>query len=426
MFLDLLRRRNPTLLEAAARFHQDGTIPANTYVIDLDAVTRNATALAAEAARLGLTPFAMTKQIGRNPDASLAIAAGGISHSVGVDLECAIAAAAGGLRAGHLGHLVQIPKHRAAAAAALAPLYWTVFSETKAAEAGAAAIAAGRVQDLLLRIVAPGDRFYRGHEGGFDAADVVAIADRIDAIPGVRFAGITTFPATLFDRASGTAKSTPNLATLTTALRALEQAGRQDVQVNAPGTTSVSILSTLAEAGATQVEPGHGLTGTTPLHAAHDLVEEPAIAYVSEVSHLWNGDAYVFGGGLYVDPVLEGTPTSALFVSPGADVATAPELHVDMPAADAIDYYASVPLGDHRAAPGDTVIFGFRPQVFVSRGLTAGISGLSTGNPVVAGIWSADGSAPLTVDDALRGVGGPTPASASSASSVSSASGRTA
>jgi predicted amino acid racemase len=401
MFVDLLRRRNPALLQAAARFHQNGQIPANSYVIDLDAVTRNAAAISAEASRLSLTPFAMTKQIGRNPDASRAIAAGGIDKAVGVDLECAIAAATGGLRIGHLGHLVQIPKHRAAEAAALEPLYWTVFSETKAAEAGAAAMARGRVQDVLLRIQAPGDRFYRGHEGGFNATDVVGAADRIDAIGGVRFAGITTFPATLFDATTGAARSTPNLATLTTALRALERAGRRDVQVNAPGTTSVSILATLAEAGATQVEPGHGLTGTTPIHAVQDLVEEPAIAYVSEVSHLWNGDAYVFGGGLYVDPVLGGSTTTALFVAPDTNAVTAPELRVDMPAADAIDYYATVPLGDHRAQPGDTVLFGFRPQVFVTRALTAGIAGLSTGTPTVAGIWSSDGSAPLTISDTL-------------------------
>jgi len=405
MFLDLLRRRNPALLTAAAHFHQNGQLPPNTYVIDLDAVSRNAAALAAESARLGLTPFAMTKQIGRNPDASRAIVAGGITHAVGVDLECAIAAASGGLQTGHLGHLVQIPRHRADDAAALEPLYWTVFSETKAAEAGAAALARGRVQDVLLRIVAPGDRFYRGHEGGFDAADVVAAADRVDAIPGVRFAGITSFPATLFDATTGTARSTPNLGTLTRAREALERAGRHDIQVNAPGTTSASILSTLAEAGATQVEPGHGLTGTTPLHATRDLIEEPAIAYVSEVSHLWNGDAYVFGGGLYVDPVLGGTETTALFCAPETDPVAAPELRVDMPAPEAIDYYATVPLEGRRAQPGDTVLFGFRPQVFVTRGLTAGISGISTGNPVVAGIWSADGSAPISLSDAAAGTG---------------------
>lgn len=68
------------------------------------------------------------------------------------------------------------------------------------------------------------------------------------------------------------------------------------------------MLEGLARDGATQVEPGHGLTGTTPLHAVADLAEEPAIAYVSEVSHLWNGKAYVFGGGSTSTPSLERVP----------------------------------------------------------------------------------------------------------------------
>src|SRR5690606_14738410 len=155
-----------------------------------------------------------------------------------------IAARAGGLKVGHLGHLVQIPRHSATEAAALEPLFWTVFSEAKAQEAGAASLDLGRTQDVLLRIAAPGDRFYRGHEGGFDADQVVRAADAVDAIPGLRFAGVTSFPATLFDAESGTARSTPNLATLTRAKEALLAAGRDEVHLNAPGTTSTSVLGT--------------------------------------------------------------------------------------------------------------------------------------------------------------------------------------
>ncbi|WP_104090798.1 alanine racemase [Cryobacterium sp. N19] len=398
MFLDLLKRRNPALLDAAAQLHRAGAIPPNTYVIDLDAVGRNAAAFAAEASRLGLRPFAMTKQIGRNPDVSRELVSNGISHAVGVDLECAIAARNGGLAVGHLGHLVQIPRHQAVIAASLQPLYWTVFSETKAHEAGAASVALGRVQDLLLRVVAPEDRFYAGHEGGFPLDGLVAAADRIDTIPGVRVAGVTTFPATLFDAESGTAVATPNRATLTRAKLLLEASGRRNVQVNAPGTTSISVLADLAAAGATQVEPGHGLTGTTPLHAVEDLVEEPAIAYVSEVSHFYDDSAYVFGGGLYVDPVLGDSHTNALVYRGGSPRLTdAVELAVAMPAAESIDYYCSIPLGPEASIEiGDTVIFGFRPQVFVTRALTAAISGISSGTPRVEGIWAATGAAPLT------------------------------
>lgn len=397
MFLNLLMRRNPSLLAAAAEFHAAGQIPPNTFVIDLDAVERNASAFAVEAARLGMTSLAMTKQIGRNPDVSRALIRAGITHAVAVDLECAFAAASGGLGIGHIGHLVQIPRHQATLAASLDPLYWTVFNEAKAAEAGAAAAARGRVQDVLLRVVAPGDRFYAGHEGGFALDDIVAAADRVDAIRGVRFAGITTFPATLFDPETGTAAATPNRATLAAAKALLEAAGRTDIQVNAPGTTSLSVLESLADSGATQVEPGHGLTGTTPSHAVEDLVEDPAIVYVSEVSHFHDDSAFVFGGGLYVDPVIGEVETKALILGAGADVATARSRQVVMPSAEAIDYYATIPLsGDSGpVSVGDTVIFGYRPQVFVTRAQTVAISGLSEGRPRVESIWAANGSAPL-------------------------------
>jgi predicted amino acid racemase len=401
VFLDVLRRRNPDFLRAAAQLHRTGELPANCYAIDLDAVRRNAATLTAEASRLGLTAFAMTKQIGRNPDVSRALVEEGLTQAVGVDLQDAEADAAGGLRIGHIGHLVQVPRFEAARAAALEPSYWTVFNETKAAEAAAAGAARGRDQAFLARIVAEGDRFYRGHEGGFDAEDVVAVADRLDALIGGRFAGIATFPAMLFDRDARTVRPTPNLATLQAAAQRLQRAGRSDVAVNGPGTTSTATLSMLAEAGVTQVEPGHGLTGTTPWHAVEDLVEEPAVAYVSEVSHSHAGGAYVFGGGLYVDPVLSGISTRAVVVGDGADPATAPTLPVEMPAPEAIDYYAIVDVSDRPSVEvGDTVVFGFRPQVFVTRALTAAIAGVSTGRPHVVGVWAADGSVPLHLSQA--------------------------
>ena len=86
----------------------------------------------------------------------------------------------------------------------------TCLKEAK--EAGVASRKRGRDQPLLARLQAEGDQFYRGHEGGFPASDVVAVADAIDRAGGARFAGITTFPALLFDPLSRKAKPTPNNA----------------------------------------------------------------------------------------------------------------------------------------------------------------------------------------------------------------------
>jgi predicted amino acid racemase len=391
MFLDAIRRRNPRLIEAAISLHQAGKIPANAYLIDLDAVEANARTIAAEAARHGMTVFAMTKQMGRNGDYCRAIMKGGIDASVNVDMECVRATHRAGMRIGHLGHLVQIPRAEAEAAASFTPDFWTVFNDEKAAEAAGASRHASREQGLLARIQTAGDRFYRGHEGGFDASGTVAVADRIDALDGARFAGITTFPALLFDQATRKIAPTPNLATLHTAAEALARAGRKDIAINAPGTTSSVVLAALAEAGTTQIEPGHGLTGTTPLHAVEDLPELPAVVYVSEVSHHHGTEAYCFGGGLYIDPIFPDYPVRAVVAREPttADAALRP---VEIPPPAAIDYYGMVDAGNGpRPAVGHTVVFGFRPQVFVTRAYTVGVSGLGAGRPEVGAVHDARG-----------------------------------
>jgi predicted amino acid racemase len=210
MFLDLIRRRNPRLIEAAIALHQSGQLPANTYVIDLDAVEDNARAIARRAEPLGLTVMAMTKQMGRNESFCHAVMRGGIARSVAVDLECALATKRAGMEIGHIGHLVQIPKWEADSAARLSPAWWTVFNAEKAVEAGAASQRFGQRQPLLARIRGENDRFYRGHEGGFPASEIVAVAAALDKIPGARFAGITTFPALLFDAATATISDAGN------------------------------------------------------------------------------------------------------------------------------------------------------------------------------------------------------------------------
>lgn len=392
MFLDVLRRRNPAFIEAAIRLHQQGKLPANAYVLDLDMVERNAKILKDEANRNGLKIFAMTKQVGRSSSFCQAVMRGGIDRAVAVDMACARATHKAGLKLGHLGHLQQIAKFEAAAAArTFRPDYWTVFNDTKAEEAGAGARAAGYVQDLLARISAEGDIFYRGHEGGFNAEEITAVADRLDAIPGARFAGITTFPALLFDHATRKVLPTPNLATLARAAEALAKAGRTGIEINAPGTTSSVMLAALAEAGATQCEPGNGLHGTTALHVMEDLPELPAVLYLTEVSHLSGDKAYCFGGGFYIDPIFPDYDVKAIVSSEPTTAATSLR-SVEVPPPSAIDYYAMIDAaGPGAPKPGDSAVFGFRGQAFVTRAHIVGVSGISKGKPTVETIENGFG-----------------------------------
>jgi predicted amino acid racemase len=380
MFLEPLLRRNRSFVNAAVQLHRSGALPANSFVLDLDAVRHNAALLRAEADRLGLELFAMTKQVGRNPAFLRALRDVGVGTCVAVDMACARIVHREGMAVGHLGHLVQIPAAEAGAAARMEPANWTVFSQDKAYEAAFAAAAIGREQSLLARIHAPQDTFYNGHEGGFAADDVERVAEMLDGLEGGRFAGITTFPALLYDPEAQQVKPTPNLSTLAAAAARLGPGMR----VNAPGTTSVEVLSLLADHGATQVEPGHALTGTTPLHAVHDLPEVPAALYLSEVSHIHDGRAYFFGGGTYVDPVF---PPYQVRAFVGEQLVDA-----ELPPPAAIDYYGQLrPTGSARPVTGDTVVLGFRIQAFVTRAYVAGIDGVESDQPRVAGVWTAAG-----------------------------------
>ena len=395
MFLGSLLQRNPEFVRAAVELHQAGQVPANSCVLDLDAIEANTAVLCRRARGLGLAVYAMTKQVGRAPGALAAMAAGGADGFVAVDMACARPIVGNGHRLGHLGHLVQVPRAEAAEAAGMEPDYWTVFSVNKAAEAAAAARAEGRSQRLLVRVFGPGDEFYAGHEGGVALDGLTAMIDRIAALDGAEFAGLTTFPALLFDTSSGGARLTPNVGTLA---RAAEIARRhpscpQTLEINAPGTTSTEVLGLLADAGATQVEPGHGLTGTTPLHAVRALPEQPAVLYLSEVAHIHQSVPLCFGGGLYIDPVFGDYQVRAVVAHDPSEVSTEP-VAVDMPDPAGIDYYARLHADAGRAvAEGATVVFGFRVQAFVTRAFVAGLSGVSAGRPRVEGVWNGFGDA---------------------------------
>jgi predicted amino acid racemase len=333
----------------------------------------------------------MTKQFGRNPKAMDVLARHGLDHFVAVDMGCAIPIHKAGYKVGHIGHLVQIPFSETAAAAGFTPEFWTVFNDVKAKAAADAAGKIGLNQALLARLFAPGDVFYMGHEGGFRGEDVLAVSNQIDALPNAHFAGITTFPALIFDGMDRTIKPTPNLKTLEIALSVLHKAGRANVEVNAPGTTSKVVMELLANAGATQVEPGHGLTGTTPLHAVQDLPEEPAVLYLSEISHIHNGHPYCFGGGFYIDPVFPDYDVHAL-TGKTSEAALRQSISVKIPPPSAIDYYGILqPDGNQKIEVGDSVIFGFRVQAFVTRAYVVPISGLASSLAKVEGIYTSDG-----------------------------------
>ncbi|MCP2338324.1 putative amino acid racemase [Actinomadura rupiterrae] len=243
---------------------------------------------------------------------------------------------------------------------------------------------------MLLRVRGPEDTYYFGHAGGFPLASIEDAAKQVDALDGLRVTGVTNFPCMLADASARTVVPTRNFATALEAAARLRAAGFEITQVNAPGTTSAGTFAEQARLGATHVEPGNGLHGTTPLHLFDPSQPEvPAIVYVSEVSHLDGDDAYVFAAGYYVDKVLGDYQLRALV---GSSEDSLQVLDVETADPGAIHYYCRIPDARARGVrTGDTVVFCFRPQVFVTRGRTQAVAGIREGALNLHPVHDAEG-----------------------------------
>ena len=160
----------------------------------------------------------------------------------------------------------------------------------------------------------------------------------------------------------------------------LEKEGIQSI-LNMPSATCSVTIPEIRKLGGHQGEPGHALTGTTPLHAVLDLPEIPALVYVSEISHNLDGHSYFYGGGYYRRGHFE-----------NVEVVNGDNVVFDtvLPLKDeSIDYYIET-KNEHPV--GGTVIGSFRTQIFVTRSDLAIVSGLQSGKPHLVGIYDSLGN----------------------------------
>ncbi|MBG9588221.1 YhfX family PLP-dependent enzyme [Cytobacillus firmus] len=377
MFLDVTKRRNPKLIQSGVTLHQSGQIPPNTYVIDLDILGENVAALAETAKIHDFTLYFMSKQLGRLPFIGQFIAEHGIEKAVAVEFDEAKTLAEGGVEIGNVGHLVQPGKNQWPEVLSWNPEVITLFSLARARQLSDAAVQSGTVQDVLLRVYAKGDMIYPGQQGGFRLEKLDEELPELAGLPGINVAGVTTFPNFQLSKDNKSMEPTPNLTTLLKAKGILEKKVITVKQVNGPSATSCETIPFLAEQGVTHGEPGHALTGTTPLHAYRDLPEKPAIVYVTEVSHQDQEHYYVIGGGYYGRSHL----TGCLVGNDEKDILNQYVKAIE-PAPEAIDYYGAIekPNG-FQVSEGDTAVFSFRTQVFVTRAHIALVKGIQSGKP---------------------------------------------
>ena len=380
MFLDLVNRRNRSLVDFAVKLHQDGEILPDTYVIDLDAVIQNAKYMSETANKEDVELYYMLKQIGRNPFIARALAENtDIKKAVVVDYKEALRMMEEGLSLGNVGHLVQIPDALLEKIISYGTDYITVYSLEKVQQIIRVANRLKKHQKLLLKVIEKGDNIYDGQYGGFHLSDLNDVIAIVKESEWVEIGGLTSFPCFLFDGKENIVP-TNNMKTVRKAKEILEKEGIQPI-LNMPSATCSVTIPEIRKLGGHQGEPGHALTGTTPLHAVLDLPEIPALVYVSEISHNLDGHSYFYGGGYYRRghfknvEIVDGNNVIFDVVLPLKD--------------ESIDYYIET-KNEHRV--GATVIGSFRTQIFVTRSDLAIVSGLQSGNPHLVGIYDSLGN----------------------------------
>jgi predicted amino acid racemase len=363
VFLEKLRERNPKLLDKALELHASGQIRPDTWVVDLDSLLSNASSILNEARKYHIELYYMTKQFGRNPVIAQKLQDLGYRGAAAVDYKEASVLLKKGLRLGHVGHFVQIPAADIPKVIAACPEIVTVYSYEKAEHISAEALKAGRVQPVMLRMWNEKNPVFLGQEAGHSLTQLHGLIWRLEGLKGIRVAGVTAFPCFIFNSDVQDAVPTKNVDLLIRSKEWLKQhlEDSSSLQVNMPSTTCVRTLPLIAEKGGTHAEPGHGLTGTTLLHAATDQPEVPAMVYVTEVSHHWKRSSMVYGGGFY----RRGYLRSAFAAG---KITMAYPLDPMM-----IDYHFEI---DGQFPVGTPVLMAFRTQAFVTRSDIALVQGI--------------------------------------------------
>ena len=381
MFVERLQKDNPKFIDAMVKLQQQGVLLPDSYAVDMEQFRANAAAIVASAKEKGIKLYFMLKQIGRNPVLAQELVKLGYDGAVVVDFKEAQVMMRHNIPIGNVGHLVQIPEGMVKQVVAYGPEVITVYTADKVRSISRAAVELGKEQKILIRVFGDGDMIYPGQTAGIHLDDLAAFVAQIRDLPGIRIAGITSFPCFLYDAKADDIMPTANLQTVLKAKAILEDLGIVPEIINTPSTTCCRTLEKMAENGCNCGEPGHGLTGTTPYHVGHEEPEKSCIAYVSEISHNFDGLAYCYGGGFYrrshVEHALVGRESAGLR-----------SVKVVPPSMEAIDYHFGL---DQGCEVGETVIMAFRFQVFVTRSDMVLIEGVASGSPVVASVWNSLG-----------------------------------
>jgi predicted amino acid racemase len=408
--MDLLKKtveKNPRLIKAAVALQRSGDIPADTYVLDLDTIVSNGTKGLKEATRVGLECYMCTKQFGRNPVVVDALLRSGYEKAIAMDLEGIKNLHRYGVPIAHVGHFGQIPTSELEFVLdEVRPDVFTIYSIERAKQISKVAGKLGIKQKLLVRVVDDPrtERLVMG--GGLSEDEAFTFARQLQKLDNVEVVGATSYPATAFSIINKTHQLSGNFMAMMRVIgRMQKELGIEMEQANAPGRNCVATMAPVADGGGTHVEPGQSFLGTLPAMAFElDSPEIPAVVYVTEISHHFGGHAIAFGDSFMATATLgslrNDINTEYVYALVGDDpdkildqglTLARPQEHWHNDLGWSM-YAVLMPGSRQRANVGDTVVYGFRPQIYrTPKGRIAVVAGIQRNKPKLVGLFDRAG-----------------------------------
>lgn len=379
MFLKKTYEKNRDLIEASIKMHQRGDVLPDSYIVDIDTLIENAKIMLAEAKKKHVKLYFMLKQLGRNPYIAKKLVDIGFEGAVVVDFKEAMIMMENDIPIGNIGNLVQIPSSLIRKVLNYGVDYITIFSYEKLEEINEMAKELNLIQKVIVRVWNDNDKMYPSQEAGIHISELSKFIEKSKKLENVKITGATSFPAYLYNLETKKIERLENCDTIFKAVEIMENAGLEIDHINTPSSTCTKVIREFFEGNNIVGEPGHGLTGTTPIHVNEDLEEKPCVIYLTEVSHNFNNQAYLYGGGYYRRSHVEN-----VLISNGNTDKFNKIIPMD---SDNIDYYFKT---DKPNNIGETAIMAFRFQIFVTRSNLVIIKDLKN-NPRIVGIYDSQG-----------------------------------
>lgn len=376
MFLNRMIIENKPLIDATRKLHEEGLIMPDTYVIDIDTLLKNAQNILKLAKQNNIELFFMLKQIGRNPYIAQKLIDLGYSGAVAVDYKEALTMIDHNIKLGNVGHIVQIPKNLLTKIIEANPQFITIYTIESLVQINDICQKKQKVQKILLKVIdVENDLIYNGQHGGFLLEQLTNFKTQIQKLHNIEIVGLTAFPCLTINE-NEQINITNNVKTVLKAKKILEKQGFIIKELNLPSATGVNTIHTLKDIGATQAEPGHALTGTSPFMQTKNNSEKIAIVYLSEISHTLKNHSYCYGGGHYRRSNVQ----SALIDDQIVKITPVKD--------QSIDYYFQV---NGIFEYGKAVLMCFRTQIFVTRSNVVLVKNLKTTNPQIIGEYDPYG-----------------------------------